>query len=87
MSINFSFLLRMWVLTTPRAVAFSICVGVGGCLCPISYSLILAGTASQKLINSVQSSASAADDIRALMIIEIVVTAPLFGGSVDSSVM
>ena len=87
MSIDFNSLLTILSLTMPRAVILSICIGVGGCLCPISYSLILAGTASQKLINSVQSSASAADDIRALMIIEIVVTAPLFGGSVDSSVM
>ena len=65
----------------------SIFIGVGGCLCPISYSVILAGTALRQLINSAHSSASAADDITVLMIRKIVVTTPLFGGSADSFVM
>ena len=68
-SINFKFLLTMLSLTMPRAVVLSVCIGVRGCLCPISSSVILAGTASRKLMNSAQSSALAVDDITALMII------------------
>ena len=54
---------------------------------PIYSSVVLAVTASRQLMNSAQSSALAADNMTALMIIEIVVTAPLFGGSAVSYVM
>ena len=72
-----------WMLlsTTPTAVLLSICIGVLGCLCPSSYSVILAGTASRALINIAFNSASAADDITALMIWAVLSTAPLLGGS------
>ena len=86
MSIDFKSLITMLSLTTPRAVVLSVCIDVGVCLCPISPIVILSGTASRQLINSAHSSASAADDMAVLMILEIVVTAPLFGGSEDSSV-
>ena len=58
---------------TPSAVVLSACIGVSGCLCPISFSMFIAGTALQQLMNSAQSSASAADDMTALIILEIVV--------------
>ena len=66
---------------------FSVCIGFSGCLCLISYSVAFSGTASRQFMKSAQSSASATDDMTALMILDIVVTAPLFGGSVVSSVM
>ena len=40
-----------------------------------------AGMASLQLMNSAPSSASAADDMTSLMILEIVKTAPLLGGN------
>ena len=62
-------------------------LALGAVFCPIYSSIILAGKASRQLINSAHSSASVADDITDLIICEIVVTSPLFGGSTDSSVM
>ena len=87
MSIDFNILLTMLLLTTPSAVVLSVCIGVGGCLCPIYSSVVLSGTAPRKLMNSTQSSSSAVEDMTVLMILEIVVTALLFGGSAVSSVM
>ena len=69
--------------TTPNAVELSICIGVGGCLCPISSSRCRIGTASRELIYSAPSSASAADDITAFIICATVNTAPLFVGLYD----
>ena len=77
----------MLLLTMPSAVVLSVYIGVGGCLCPISSSVVLAGTAFLQLMKSAHSSASAADDMTALTILDIVVTAPLFGGSSVLSVM
>ena len=87
MSIDFNLLLTMLLLKTPSAVVLSVCIGLSGCLCPIYSSVVLDGTSSRQLMKSVQSSASAADDMTALMILDIVVTAPLFEGYVVSSVM
>ena len=87
MSVDFNFLLTMLLLTTPSTVVLSVCVGVSGCLCPISSIVFLAGTASWQFMNSAQSSASASDGMTALIILEIAVTAPLFVGSASSSVM
>lgn len=72
-----------WIvlLTTPRAVELSVCIGVGGCLCPISLRRCRIGTASRELMKRAPSSASAADDITALMIWAIVSTAPLLRGA------
>ena len=76
-----------WIVlfTTPHAVELSTWIGVGGCLCPNSSSRCRIGTASRALMYSAPSSASAADDMTALMIWETVNTAPLFGGSSLSS--
>ena len=87
MSIEFKLLLTMLLLTTPSAVVLSICIVVGGCLCPNYFSVVLAATASRQLMKSEQSLASAADDMTALMILDIVVTATLFWGYALLSVM
>ena len=80
MSIAFNFF-RTLLFTTPNAVVLSIWIGVGGCLCPISSSNCRCGMASCELIKSAASSASAADDITARMICEVVCIAPLFVGN------
>ena len=78
---DFSCLLSMLLVTTPCAVLFSVFIGVGGCVCPISSSDWRAGMASLKLMKSAPSPASAADDMTALMVLAIVNTAPLLGGN------
>ena len=40
----------MLLFTTPRAVVLSVCMGVWGCLWPISVSVIHCGTASRALM-------------------------------------
>ena len=80
MSIAFNFLITFW-LTTPNAVVLSVCIGVGGCLCPRNSKTCLAGTAaSRQLMNNALTSASAAEDSTALIICEMVITAPLLSG-------
>ena len=39
MSIDFDCFLAMLLVTKPCAVVLSFCIGVGGCLCPISDSV------------------------------------------------
>ena len=67
-------------MTTPNAVVLLVCIGVGGCLCPRDSKTCLAGTASRQLMNNAPTSASAAEDSTALIICEIVITAPLLCG-------
>ena len=50
-------------LAIPVAVILLQCIGVGGCLCPISSSVILMIFPSFALMNKAASSASAADAI------------------------
>jgi len=80
MSIDFNFFMT-FLFTTPNAVVLSVCIGVGGCGCPKNSSTCLAGTASRQLMNSAPISASAAEDITALIICDIVCMAPLLGGT------
>ena len=77
----------MLLFTTPRAVVFSVCMGVGGCLCPIYSRKIRAGIASRQLMKSAQSSAYAAEDMTTLIICDMVMTVPLLGGVAEKSVM
>ena len=79
MLIDFSRLLEMLLVTNPCAVLLPVCIGVGGCVYPISSSDWRAGMASLQLMKSAPSSASAADEKTSLMILAIVNTAPLFG--------
>ncbi len=79
MSIAFNFFIAFW-LTTPNAVVLSVCIGVGGCLCPRNSKTCLVGTASWQLMNNAPTSASAAEDSTALIVCEMVITAPLLSG-------
>ena len=81
---DFSRLLAIFLLTTPKAVVFSVCIGVGGCLCPMISSVCRAGIASLQFIKRAHSSASAAEDITALMIWETVRMVQLFDGMASS---
>ena len=78
---EFNRLLVMLLVTTPCAVVLSVCIGISGCVCPISSSDWSAGMASLQLTKSAPSSASAADDITALMILAIVNTATFLVGN------
>ena len=81
MYMELSLFLEMMLVTMPRAVVFSVCIGVGGCVFPISSRDWITGIDSLKLMNSAPSSASAVDDIISLVILAIVNTAPLLGGN------
>ena len=84
---DFSRLLELFLLTTPKAVVLLVCIGVGGCLCPMISSACRAGIASLQFMKRAPSLASAAEDITALMIWETVRMAPLFDGMASSLVM
>ena len=79
---EFSCLLEMLLVTTPFTVVFFVCIGVGGCVCPISSSDCHAGMVSFQLTKSAPSSASADYDMTALMILAIVNTDPFLGDNV-----
>ena len=87
MSMELSRLLVMLLVTTTRAVVLSVCIGVGGCLCPIIPNAWCAGIASRQLMNRAPRSASAVEDMTDLMIWEIVMTSPFFDGMDTSSDM
>ena len=87
MSIDLSRFLTMLLVTTPRAVLLSVCIGVGGCLWPIVSNAWSAGIASLQLMKMSPNSASAAEDMTAFMICEMVRTDPLFGGTAELSDM
>ena len=76
---------KILLLTTPKAVELSVCIGVGGCLCPNSSSVFLIGTAFWELMNNAPSSASAAEVMTALIIVATLIMAPLLGGNGLSS--
>ena len=79
MSINFSFL-RTLLLMTPNAVVLSVFIGVGGRGCPMNLRAWQAGTAFLQLIQRAPTSASAVDDMTALIICAVLRKAPLLGG-------
>ena len=87
MSIYLSRLLIVLFVTTPIAVVLSVCIGVGGCLCPMVSNAWSAGIASLQLMKRAPNSASAAEDMTAFIIFEIVRTDPLFDGTAESSDM
>ncbi len=74
----------MLLFTTPTAVVLSVCIVAGGCLWPISSKVRHWGTASQALMKRAPGSASAADDMTALMGTGMLSTAPLSIGSAMS---
>ena len=81
---EFRRLLAIFLFTTLKAVVLLVCTGVGGCLCPMISSACRAGIASLQFMKRAPSSASAAEDITALMIWETVRMAPLFDGMASS---
>lgn len=70
----------MLLFTIPQAVELSVWMGVGGWGCPISSRICLIYTVSLALVHSAPSSASAADDMTALMICAMFRMDPLGGG-------
>jgi hypothetical protein len=68
MSIAFVRFGCIFPLITPSAIELSVCIGVGGCLCPISSKIILMYTDSRAMIYNAASSASVADVMTCLMI-------------------
>ena len=85
MSIDLSRLLEMLLVTTPSAVVLSVCIGVGGCLYTIVSNAWLAGIASLQLMKRAPKYDSAAEDMNAFMICEMVRTDTLFGRTAESS--
>ena len=73
--------MEMLLVNTPCVVVLSVCIGVGGCVWPISSSDWRDGMAYLQFFTIAPSSASAAGDITALMILDIVNTATLLEGN------
>ena len=65
-------------VTNTNNVVLSVWIGVGGCVWPISSTVVCAGIVCRKLIYSVLIYASAAGVIKFFMICEMVKTDPLF---------
>ena len=70
MSIDFGFFFTLF-FNTSSAVVLSVCIVVGGCLCPISSSECRARMAYLRFIYRAPISASDAEDITVLMICAI----------------
>ena len=66
--------------TNHNDVVFSVSIGVGGCLCPVSLTFVCAGIAFRELIYIAPIYTSAVEVISFLMICAIFKTAPLFSG-------
>ena len=69
------------IFITPCAMLFHVCISVRSFLWPISISICHMYTAYLAFINRANSFASAANNITALMICEIISTALLFQGN------
>ena len=80
MSMAFVALGKILLLMIPSAVELSVWMGVRGCSCPMAWRIFLMWMASRELMNSPPSSASAAEVMTALMMVETVRMAPLSGG-------
>ena len=70
-------------LMTASAIGLSVCIGVGGCLCPISSKMILMYTAYRAMMYNYANSASVANDITCFIIWAMLRTAPLFCGMLE----
>jgi hypothetical protein len=80
MSIAFDYLGVMFALMTASTIALSCCMGVAGCLCPISSNIICIYTASCAIMYSAASLAFVADVMMCLMMWAMLRMAPLLGG-------
>ena len=81
MSMEFSRLLKILLVTKLCEVELSFCIGVDGCVCPIYSRAWCDGMTSLQLMKSAPSSAFDVDDMTALMILDIFNTATLLGGN------
>ena len=68
------------LLAIPFAVVLSVCIGVGGCGCPISSIRFCCGIACFALMNNPAISALAADESTAFMTDDTFNSAPLLSG-------
>ena len=86
---SIDFVRRGWMLfvTTPSAVLLSVWIGVSGCLCPILCISFQMDTACNVLMYNLANSASDALDMTDLMMVEVLMIAPLLGGSSTSDDM
>ena len=80
MSIDLVAFAIILLLMRPCAVELSVWMGVRGCGCPSSSRVFRIGTAVFAFKNNAPSSASAADDMTCLRMVDRLSTAPLFGG-------
>ena len=85
MSIALDALCLMVLLEKPTAVVLSIWMGVGGCGCPISSKHTRIGKISLAHRNPAPISASAADPITHLIILQITCMGPLIGTSANGA--
>ena len=74
---DFDFCCLICLLENPTAVELLTLHGVGGCLCPISSSVVRMETASFVLLNSAPHSASATNAMTLRMMVEVLRMAPL----------
>ncbi len=80
MSMDFSASGKILLLSSACAVALSVCIGVRGCGWPSLMSVCRMDTAVFALMNRALNSASAADDMTAQIICEMLRMAPLLKG-------
>ena len=71
-------------LHTEYAIALSVCNGVVGWLCPISYNIIMMYNASHAMMYSAASSDSVADVMTCLIMWAMLIIVPLFWGIIAS---
>ena len=87
MSMALSAFGRILLVSSACAVALSVCIGVWGCGCPSSVSVCRIEMAIFALMKRAPSSASAADDMTARIIWEMLRTAPLLMGILSCPAM
>ena len=80
---DFRRLLAMLLVTMQSAVVLSVCIGVGGFLCPIYLIVWRDRMASCQLMKRAPSLASDAEEMTAFMICAMLMMAPLFGGMAE----
>ncbi len=81
MSMALSALGMILLVSSVCAVALSVCIGVHGCGWPSSMRVCRMEMAFFALLNRAPNSASAADDMNAQIICEMLRTAPLLKGN------
>ena len=75
---------RIFPFTSASAIELSVCNGVGGYLCSIYSKMVLMYTASLAMMYNASNSASVAADMTCFSMWDMLRTAPLFCGMVES---